>query len=427
MTSSTLKVQQRNAEDIVPVSGLVDFISPHFSTAVREEWDRSRIHTDSASMEHFRKLLTRSIVVHHPGSVHERDMRTLAIDALNGRLPNPDRSQDDRVPQVVSDEAFTKDGKVAFSRRAALAWFGPPATSWLRYELGTVPFDPILDILERSNTFGHFCEEMVTASSTTSTGVSGQVAGTLAYRLALRCNRHFGSEQGLRQHSSSAHSPPNTWLCRQCSIDCVTSQWRTHHERICGQPLAGTGADKKDSSGAPRQQAGPVGVVGKKKGQRVGGASQGPPAPEEKDPDGSFRVPGYRGVWVNSQGKHFVKVRGSRLTAPGSGDALFFDSIEEAARRHDEVLKTQNVEKREYNYQDDGTRIVYEDVTTSSSTGLGGSASNVVPALSVINIKVRLPHASAEQGTLYSETLPNPFDFNTFSPGSTPRCEAFAS
>jgi hypothetical protein len=132
-----------------------------------------------------------------------------------------------------------------------------------------------------------------------------------------------------------------------------------------------------------------VGVVGKKKGQRATGAAQGGAAPAEKDPDGSFRVPGYRGVWVNPQGKHFVKVKGNRLTAPGSEENLFFDSIEEAARRHDDVLKAQKGDEgKEYNFQEDGTRIIYEDVTTSSSTGLGGSASNVVPALSVINIKV---------------------------------------
>jgi len=42
--------------------------------------------------------------------------------------------------------------------------------------------------------------------------------------------------------------------------------------------------------------------------------------------------------------------------------------------------------KVEFNFKPDGSRIVYEDVTTSSTTGLGGSAS-VIPALSVINIK----------------------------------------
>ena len=86
-----------------------------------------------------------------------------------------------------------------------------------------------------------------------------------------------------------------------------------------------------------------------------------------------------------------MKVSGKKLTVPGGDDTLFFDSIEEAAKGHDNAVKAQGSDpKAELNFQDDGTRIVYEDKTTSSTTGLGGSASNVVPALSVINIKVSL-------------------------------------
>lgn len=171
-------------------------------------------------MEHFRKLLARSTVVHHPGD--EQDMRTLAMDALNGRLSTPDRSLDPEVPQIIPDEVFVSDGKVAYSRRNSLLWLGHHERSWLRYELGTVSFQSILAALSRSNTYGHFCEEIITASSTTSSGATGQVAGTLAYRLAIRCNRHFGSEQGLRQHLSALHAPPLTWLCRTCGTDCIS-------------------------------------------------------------------------------------------------------------------------------------------------------------------------------------------------------------
>ena len=93
---------------------------------------------------------------------------------------------------------------------------------------------------------------------------------------------------------------------------------------------------------------------------------------------------------MNPKGKHFVKVKGTILKAPGSDDTLFFDSIEEAAKSHDNAVKEQGSDpKAELNYNDDGTRIVYEETSTASTTGLGGSASNVVPALSVINIKVR--------------------------------------
>ena len=36
--------------------------------------------------------------------------------------------------------------------------------------------------------------------------------------------------------------------------------------------------------------------------------------PEDKDEDGYFRVPGYRGVWVNPMGKHLVKINGVPFT-----------------------------------------------------------------------------------------------------------------
>lgn len=134
-----------------------------------------------------------------------------------------------------------------------------------------------------------------------------------------------------------------------------------------------------------RQQHGAAGGVGKKKGAK---GSQGGAGAEEKDPDGSMRLPGYRGVWVNQAGKHFVKIDGKRLAGEDS-KTIYFDNVEDAAKKHDATQKEKKPSgKVEYNFKDDGSRIVYEDVTTSSTTGLGGSASNVVPALSVINIKV---------------------------------------
>jgi hypothetical protein len=237
VTASTLRVNQRSSADTIPVSGLVNFVAPHFADAVREEWDRSRITTDAASMKHFRKLLTRATVVHDPES-EQQDVYQLAIQALQGELPVADRADDPEVPDLISDEAFVSDGKVAHSRRSALQWLGSVEESWLRYELGVVSFQHILESMKVSGVYGHMCEEIVTASSTTSSGATGQVTGTLAYRLALRCGRHFGSEQGLRQHHSALHAPPGTWLCRTCGSDCITSQARTHHERSCGQPTA---------------------------------------------------------------------------------------------------------------------------------------------------------------------------------------------
>jgi len=69
---------------------------------------------------------------------------------------------------------------------------------------------------------------------------------------------------------------------------------------------------------------------------------------------------------------------------------LLFDGMDDAAKKYDEVVtktKKKNA-KVELNFKPDGSRIVYEDITPASTSGLGGSASNVVPALSVINIKV---------------------------------------
>lgn len=161
------------------------------------------------------------------------------------------------------------------------------------------------------------------------------------------------------------------------------------------------------SGGKPH---GPTGVVGKNASSRsVGKASStGAAGPEDKDKDGSFRVPGYRGVWVNPAGKHFVKINGRQLTThkgnsktSGSviqldNDAMFFDSIEDAAKTHDESILAKSGQEAvtELNFLPDGTRIIYEDNTAAAAAGrglemLGGGASSVVPALSVINIKVR--------------------------------------
>lgn len=91
---------------------------------------------------------------------------------------------------------------------------------------------------------------------------------------------------------------------------------------------------------------------------------------------------------MNQAGKHFVKIDGERLKDENDKD-LLFPTVEEAARKHDAVLKSKDPKgKVEYNFKADGARVIYEDVSTSSTTGLGGGAASVVPALSVINIKV---------------------------------------
>lgn len=127
--------------------------------------------------------------------------------------------------------------------------------------------------------------------------------------------------------------------------------------------------------------------------KKKSGSSTGAVKPQDKDSDGSFRVPGYRGVWVNPAGKHFVKIGGERLCVGDANvDVWFFDSVDEAAKKHDDIVIERGLEKSGgLNFNKDGSRIVHEDAAPSAASGsvMGGGASSVVPALSVINIKVK--------------------------------------
>jgi hypothetical protein len=166
-----------------------------------------------------------------------------------------------------------------------------------------------------------------------------------------------------------------------------------------GAPVGGA-SNIGQGVGSAAKQNGPVGKVGKK--AKKPGSAAGAVGPEDKDLDGSFRVPGYRGVWVNRAGKHFVKINGKRLLKGVDGEydaggVLFFDTIDLAAKKHDDVAHERGIELAEgLNFNEDGSRIVYEENTPAAAAGrglemLGGGASSVVPALSVINIKVRNP------------------------------------
>mmetsp|Transcript_27369 Transcript_27369/g.41420 ORF Transcript_27369/g.41420 Transcript_27369/m.41420 type:complete len:1311 (-) Transcript_27369:149-4081(-) len=374
LTTPTLSLSNKQRSMTLP--GLLACILPHFTDVIKEEWDRSRITHDIPSLDHLKTLLTRSIVVHSLDS--EASLQQLAIYSMDGMINTADPEEEAEPPHIINDEDFVAEGKISQSRRAALAWLSP----WMRYELGVASFQKILKFMKESTRNGHVCQEILPASVTTSSGASGAIIGSLAYRLGVRCCRSFGSEQGLRQHIAALHAPPGTWLCRTCGIDCGTSQARTHHERACGQPTEG--AEEKDSTGAA---FGPPGVVGKKaKGSKKPSESQ------DKDADGSFRVPGYRGVWVNPAGKHFVKIEKKALTHNG-GELKYFDTVDQAACEHDKVLQERGTQKEmELNFQPDGSRIVYDENAAASAAGrgvemLGGGSSSVVPALSVINIK----------------------------------------
>ena len=94
----------------------------------------------------------------------------------------------------------------------------------------------------------------------------------------------------------------------------------------------------------------------------------------DKDKDGCYRVPGYRGVWVDPKGKHFIKVNDKAFThniEDGSG-CDFYESSEEAARTYDDIIREKGLESSlEINYKPDGSRIKYDDQATSSGVGRG--------------------------------------------------------
>lgn len=121
------------------------------------------------------------------------------------------------------------------------------------------------------------------------------------------------------------------------------------------------------------------------------------------DKDGALLVPTYRGVWINSEGKYFIKIEGKPLTRElDSGEKIpsvhLFVSAEEAASQYDKMMQdTSDGNSVELNFKKDGSRNIYEDTGTMSNVSrsldaLGGGAISVVPALSVINIKVCTPY-----------------------------------
>ena len=236
-TGSTLTLSTEQATDFVPVSNLLEFLTPQFFSDIKDDWDKSKAANDTITLDHFRKLLSRFISVYCDKSPLPA-MSVLSENALFGALESPDRTGEHIVPTLYTWDDFIESGKAL--QRSVLRWLGPPQTSWIRYALGKMNFQHIMDAMKVSQYFGPLCEVITTSSSLTSAGATGQVSGVAAFRLAVRCGRHFGSDLGLRQHLLAQHAPSGTWKCRTCSIDCVTSQTRTHHEKLCGQVINGT-------------------------------------------------------------------------------------------------------------------------------------------------------------------------------------------
>jgi len=453
LVASAMHSKYRDMIYPAPVPGLLSFLLPQFVDVVKEEWDRSRIQNCAESMKHVRKLLCRCIIVYSGYYGDRIDCSELILDgckqlelpqwvdialqSMSGDSTSFLQKNNDStsIPMAlknypdgeISTDKMISEGKIVQSRRFAASWL--KSSSPIRCELGGNPVSPILNIMKIKSSTGHVCEEIVTASSMASgSGTSGGIFGPSAFTAAVRCGRSFTSEQGLRQHIAALHAPPGTWLCRSCGTDCGTSQARTHHERSCGtthHPVIPGCSNSKDtdkgSSGGSTGGGMPTVGQGIGSSLAVSGATlRGKGANlRQKDEDGCFCVPGYRGVWVDKTGKHFVKVNGVALVRSKLSDkdnineekssndneersstskstVILFSSADQAAKAYDLEIKNKekgDLKSVELNFKYDGTRIVYDDTASNAGNSgrgldmLGGGASSVVPALSVINIK----------------------------------------
>ena len=83
--ASSLHSKYRDAVYPTPVPGLLSFLIPQLADVVREEWDRSRIHTCKESIKHVRKLLCHGVCV-YTGSNHAQDMYSIVMYYMLGTI-----------------------------------------------------------------------------------------------------------------------------------------------------------------------------------------------------------------------------------------------------------------------------------------------------------------------------------------------------
>lgn len=104
-------------------------------------------------------------------------------------------------------------------------------------------------------------------------------------------------------------------------------------------------------------------------------------------------------MWARNDGKSFFVKAGDNVVLDEKSQTLLFTSAEEAGKQYDRlIMKTgrgKGWEEDELNFKADGSRIIHEDEPSSASAGknadmqsAAASASSIVPALSVVNIKV---------------------------------------
>eukprot|EP00970_Alexandrium_tamarense_P015275 scaffold4931_cov196-Alexandrium_tamarense.AAC.7 len=388
LIASKMHVQSQWQVYKASVPSVLAFLSPQFMDVVRDDWERSKVFLCEPSMSYVQKLIAKSVVVYSGDSCISGadDMITLSLKSMNGGIP----SSGNVACSDFYDDDVTK--KTTVPKKFANAWFRQG--SRVRIELEKNACDPILTAVKLQQAKGLVCEEIATASSMTASGAAGTVTGPSAYRTAVRCGRTFSSISGLRQHIVSAHAPAGTWMCRVCDEDCGTSQGRSHHEKSCGveddtpghiAPAATTGSKRGRSRGR-----GPE----KKEVKNIAAAG----LQHDKENDGSTRVPGYKGVWARNDGKSFFVKAGDNVVLDEKSQTLLFTSAEEAGKQYDRlIMKTgrgKGWEEDELNFKADGSRIIHEDEPSSASAGknadmqsAAASASSIVPALSVVNIK----------------------------------------
>ena len=112
-----------------------------------------------------------------------------------------------------------------------------------------------------------------------------------------------------------------------------------------------------------------VGQTSKKKKSTA--VTDGSHGDEGRDANGCIRVPGFTGVWVDPKGKHFVKIDGKAVTLntdindQGSveNSVLLFDSVEEAAKKHDIVMKKKHGSKVKQ------MKLIFNDTISSAAAG----------------------------------------------------------
>lgn len=207
-----------------PISSLMSFVAPNFIDTVRDDWDKSKLLQCDRSTMYLRKLIARSIVVYSGSSSipSPLDLFQLSVKSLSGELKSS------ALPKF--SYGSSPEAKTSLQRKDASAWFRPGSA--VLQELNDSPLDSIIGIIKKFS-LGFVCDEILPSSTLTPSGANGAVTGPNAYRMGARCGRQFSNEVSLRQHISACHAPAGTWLCDTCGIDCVTSPFKSHHEKTC--------------------------------------------------------------------------------------------------------------------------------------------------------------------------------------------------